>query len=88
MRVTHVKELGIVGAFLAGLTTLAAIGVGLLMLFGRSLLAAAVVTLLWPFIFSPEFTLWVFGSQAAPFWKLFLLMVIVGTLGRTLLRGK
>ena len=76
------------GAFLAGLTTLAAIGVGLLMLFGRSLLSAAVVVVLWPFIFSPDFTQWVFGSVNAPFWKLFLLMVIVGTLGRTLLRGK
>ena len=82
--VAHVKSLGVIGALLALLTMGAAVGVGLLMLFGRSLLAAAVVVLLWPFIFSAEFTRWVFGAETAPFWKAFLLMVILGTLAKTL----
>ena len=82
--VAHVKSLGVIGALLALLTMGAAVGVGLLMLFGRSLLAAAVVVLLWPFIFSAEFTRWVFGADAAQFWKVFLLMLILGTLAKTL----
>lgn len=84
VRVAHVKSLGLVGALLALLTMGAAVGFGLLMLFGRSLLAAVVVVVLWPFVFSPEFTLWVFGAESAPFWKVFLLMVILGTLAKTL----
>lgn len=85
VRMAHVKSLGIIGALLALLTMGAAIGFGLLMLFGRSLLAALVVSLLWPFVFSPEFTRWVFGAEHAPFWKLFLLMVLIGTLAKALL---
>ena len=80
----HVKSLGVIGALLALMTMGAALGFGLLMLFGRSLLAAAVVVLLWPYIFSAEFTRWVFGADVAPFWKVFLLMVILGTLAKTL----
>jgi hypothetical protein len=82
--VAHVKSLGFIGALLALLTMGAAVGFGLLMLFGRSLLSAAVVVLLWPYVFSAEFTRWVFGADHAPFWKLFLLMVILGTLAKTL----
>jgi hypothetical protein len=82
--VAHVKSLGVIGALLALLTMGAAVGFGLLMLFGRSLLAAAVVVLLWPYIFSAEFTRWVFGADTAPFWKVFLLLVILGTLAKAL----
>ena len=82
--VAHVKSLGVIGALLALLTMGAAVGFGLLIMFGRSLLAAAVVALLWPYIFSAEFTRWVFGADTAPFWKLFLLMVVFGTLAKTL----
>lgn len=84
----HVKSLGVIGALLALLTMGAAVGFGLLMLFGRALLAAAVVVLLWPYVFSAEFTRWVFGADAAPFWKVFLLMVILGTLARMLRPGR
>lgn len=85
IRMAHVKSLGIIGALLALLTMGAAVGFGLLMLFGRSLLAAAVVYLAWPYVFSPTFTQWVFGADHAPFWKLFLLMVLIGTLAKALL---
>ena len=70
----HVRSLGLIGAFLAMMTLLAAVGVSLLMLFGKALLAAVLVKLLWPFVFSTEFTLWVFGVATVPFWKVFLLL--------------
>jgi hypothetical protein len=84
VRVAHVRSLGLIGAVLALLTMGAALGFGLLMLFGRALLAALVVVLLWPFVFSPQFTQWVFGADRAPFWKVFLLMVLLGTLAKAL----
>jgi len=74
VRVAHVKSLGIIGAVLALLTMAAAVGFGLLMLFGKALVAALIVKLLWPVIFGPEFTQMVFGSQSVPFWKVFLLL--------------
>jgi len=40
VKVAHVRSLGLVGAFLAMMTMLAAIGFGFLMLFGKALLAA------------------------------------------------
>lgn len=85
VRMAHVKSLGVVGAILALLTMTAALGFGLLMLFGRSLLAAIVVYLVWPYVFSAPFTQWVFGADHAPFWKLFLLIVLAGTLAKALL---
>ena len=85
VRVAHVRSLGLVGALLALLTMGAAVGVGLLMLFGRSLLAALAAYLLWPYVFSPAFSQWMFGADRAPFWKLFLLMALVGTLAKMLL---
>ena len=85
VRVAHVRSLGLVGALLALLTMGAALGVGLLMLFGRSLLAALAAYLLWPFVFSPAFSQWMFGADRAPFWKLFLLMVLAGALAKMLL---
>jgi hypothetical protein len=72
--VAHVKSLGVIGALLALLTMAAAVGFGLLMLFGKALVAALIVKLLWPMIFCPEFTQMVFGSQTVPFWKIFLLL--------------
>jgi len=74
VRVAHVKSLGVIGALLALLTIAAAVGFGLLMLFGKALIAALIVKLLWPVIFGPEFTQMVFGSQSVPFWKIFLLL--------------
>jgi hypothetical protein len=82
--VAHVKSLGVIGALLALLTMGAAVGFGLLMLFGRSLLAAAVVVLLWPLVFGPEFTQIVFGSQTVPFWKVFLLLAAGSVIAKML----
>lgn len=65
--------LGFLGIALALLTMLTAAGVGFVVLFGRTLLSALVTMVLWPFIFSPQFTQWVFGAPRAEFRKLFLL---------------
>ena len=75
IRVAHVRSLGVLGAFLALMTMLAAVGFGLVMLFGKALLAAALVKLLWPAVFSAEFTQVVFGTHTVPFWKVFILLV-------------
>ncbi len=75
VKVAHVRSLGLIGAFLAMMTMLAAIGFGLLALFGKALLAAALVKALWPLVFNAEFTKWVFGSESVPYWKVLLLMV-------------
>ena len=88
VRMTHVKSLGFLGAALALLTMAAALGFGLVMLFGRALLAAGILVLLWPRVFSAEFTRWVFGADGAPFWKVFLLMVLLGTLLKALQPGR
>ncbi|OGR81837.1 MAG: hypothetical protein A3J74_06120 [Elusimicrobia bacterium RIFCSPHIGHO2_02_FULL_57_9] len=69
------SALGLLGTVLALLTMLTAAGVGFLFLFGRTLAAALLATLVWPFIFSPQFTQWVFGSERAEFRKLFLLFL-------------
>ena len=74
VRMAHVRSLGLLGSLLAMMTLLAAVGVSLLMLFGKALAAALLVKLLWPSVFSAEFTLWVFGSVSVPFWKVFLLL--------------
>jgi hypothetical protein len=84
VRVAHVKSLGLIGALLALMTIGAAFGFGLLMLFGRALLAALVVVLLWPYVFGPDFTRWLFGADSAPFWKVFLLLILLGTLAKAL----
>jgi len=84
VRVAHVRSLGLVGAFLAMMTMLAAIGFGFLMLFGKALLAAALVKFLWPAVFSVEFTQWVFGSEAVPFYKVFLLMILGSVVAKML----
>jgi hypothetical protein len=84
VRVAHVKSLGIIGALLALLTMAAAVGFGLLMLFGKALVAALIVKLLWPVIFGPEFTQMVFGSQSVPFWKVFLLLAAGSVIAKML----
>ncbi len=83
-RVAHVRSLGLVGAFLALMTMLAAIGFGFLMLFGKALLAAALVKLLWPAVFSAEFTQVVFGAHSVPFWNVFLLMILGSVVAKML----
>ncbi|MFI5361335.1 MAG: hypothetical protein ACHQ49_05140 [Elusimicrobiota bacterium] len=82
--VAHVKSLGVIGALLALLTMGAAVGVGLLMLFGKALVAALIVKLLWPLVFGPEFTQMVFGSQSVPFWKMFLLLASASVIAKML----
>ncbi|PJA17539.1 MAG: hypothetical protein COX65_00770, partial [Elusimicrobia bacterium CG_4_10_14_0_2_um_filter_56_8] len=72
------------GAFLALMTMLAAIGFGFMMLFGKAMLAAALVKFLWPVVFSPEFTQWVFGSESVPFYKVFLLMILGSVVAKML----
>lgn len=84
VRVAHVRSLGMVGAFLAMMTMLAAISFGFLMLFGKALLAAALVKFLWPAVFNAEFTRWVFGSESVPFYKVFLLMILGSVVAKML----
>ncbi len=84
VRLTHVRALGVVGTLLALLTMGAAVGVGFLVFFGTTLLAAGLVVLAWPLVFTPEFTQWVFGASRAPFWKLFLLFLVAGTVAKLL----
>ena len=74
----HVRFLGLFGTGLAVLTMLAAFGIGLFALFGTTIAAALIVKLLWPMIFSPEFTRFVFGSDQGLFWKLFLFFLASG----------
>lgn len=87
MKVLHAKSLGFVGAILALLTMAAAFGFALLALFGKALLAAALVKVLWPMVFSPAFTAWVFGAEAVPYWKVFLLMVAGSVVAKLLRPG-
>jgi hypothetical protein len=84
VRLAHVRTLGVVGTLLAILTMVAALGVGLFAFFGTSLVAAGVVTLAWPLIFSAEFTEWVFGASKVEFWKVFLLLLAAGTVVKIL----
>ncbi|MEK7384713.1 MAG: hypothetical protein AAB262_15710 [Elusimicrobiota bacterium] len=74
VRMAHVRSLGLIGGLLAMLTLLAAVGVSLLMLFGKALAAALLVKLLWPSVFSVDLTRWVFGCESVPFWKVLLLL--------------
>ena len=75
VKLTHLRALGAFGTALAILTMLTAFGVGLLALFGTTLLASALVWAFWPLIFSQEFSQFVFGAPRAPFWKLVLLFL-------------
>ena len=84
VRMAHVRSLGLIGGLLAMLTLLAAVGVSLLMLFGKALVAAVLIKLLWPFVFSAEFTRWVFGAESVPFWKVFLLLAVGSVVAKML----
>ncbi len=83
-KVVHVQSLGLIGAVLALMTMAAAIGFGLVALFGKALLAALLVWGLWPVVFSAEFTQWVFGAPSVPYWKVFLLTVLGSVLAKML----
>ncbi|MBI5623639.1 MAG: hypothetical protein HY924_07680 [Elusimicrobia bacterium] len=82
IHIDHGRGLGILGAVLACATALAALVFGVLAVFLSPLLAAVLVTLLWPVIFSQQFTTWVFGTPYLPFWKAFLLFVLIGAVIR------
>jgi len=84
VRVAHVRSLGLVGAFLALMTMMAAIGFGFVMLFGKALIASLLVWALWAAVFSAEFTQVVFGAQSVPFWKIFLLMILGSVVAKML----
>lgn len=84
VKVAHVRSLGLIGAFLAMMTMLAAFSFGFLALFGKALFAAALVKFLWPVVFSIEFTKWVFGSESVPFYKVFLLMILGSVVAKIL----
>ncbi len=74
------------GAALALLTVAAAFTVGFMALFGRTLVAALVASLAWSWLFSPEFTAWVFGAQRVVFWKILVLFLAVDLIARLFLR--
>lgn len=74
------------GAVLALLTVGAAFVVGFLALFGRSLVAALAAWLVWPLLFSPEFTAWVFGAPRIVFWKILVLFLALDVIARLFLR--
>ncbi len=79
-------EPGLLGAVVGSATMLAAVGVGLTALFGRILIAAAAATLLWPLLFAPDFTQWVFGSPRLPFWKALIIAAILSAVFKYLRR--
>ncbi|MFH2202932.1 MAG: hypothetical protein ABIJ96_07445 [Elusimicrobiota bacterium] len=74
----HAVTPGALGKAIAGLTVLAAALVIAALLFGKILLLSAAAALLWPMIFSAEFTRWVFGSATVPFWKILLMFTFIG----------
>lgn len=84
VRLTHVSTLGIFGTLLALLTMGAAVGVGFLFFFGTALASSVLVWAVWPLVFTPAFTDWVFGAPRPVFWKLFLLFVVAGTVAKLL----
>ncbi|MFA6004470.1 MAG: hypothetical protein WC881_10420 [Elusimicrobiota bacterium] len=85
-RIADVRAPGWLGAALALLTMTAAFGVGFLALFGRTLLASLLVTLAWPWVFSSQFTAWVFGAERVVFWKILTLFLIVDVIVRLFFR--
>ena len=59
----------------AGFAMLTALGLGFLFVFGKVIVGALVVSMLWPIVFTQEFTLWVFGAPTLAFWRAFLLLL-------------
>ena len=86
VHVAGARAPGWFGAVLALLTVAAAFVVGFMALFGRSVVAALITFLVWPWLFSPEFTAWVFGAQRVIFWKILLLFLAVDVIARLFLR--
>jgi hypothetical protein len=74
-RPMRIGPLGVAGA---ALTLLTAAAVMLLLVFGKAILLSAIVSWVWPRVFSPEFTRVVFGTETIPFWKVLLLFVLAG----------
>ena len=87
LRLEGARTLGLLGTLLALLTMAAAFGFGLLALFGRLLLASAVVTIAWPMVFTVDFTQRVFGEPRISFFKIFLLLLAAGTVINLLTKG-
>ena len=83
----HFRPLGLLGALLAGGTALSALAVMGLFLFGRVLLLSAVVTLVWPVVFSEPFTLWVFGAPTISFIKVLILFALAELLAGWIRKG-
>ena len=86
VHVAGARAPGWFGAVLALLTVAAAFAVGFLALFGRTLVAAVVASLVWPWLFSPTSTAWVFGAQRVVFWKILVLSLAVDMIARLFLR--
>jgi hypothetical protein len=86
IHVAGARAPGWFGAVLALLTVAAAFTVGFLALFGRALFAAIIVFLIWPLLFSPEFTGWVFGAPRVVFWKILVLFLAADLIAKLFLR--
>ena len=86
VHVAGARAPGWLGAVLALLTVGAAFAVGFMALFGRTLTAAVLAWLVWPLLFSAEFTAWVFGSPRPVFWKIVLLFLALDMIARLFLR--
>jgi hypothetical protein len=86
IHVAGARAPGWFGAVLALLTVAAAFAVGFMALFGRTLVAAIVASLVWPRLFSPEFTAWVFGARRVVFWKILVLFLAVDVIARLFMR--
>jgi len=71
-------RIGPLGAAVAALTLFTAAVVMLLLAFGKAILISAMVSWLWPRIFSPDFTKVVFGTERVSFWKVLLLCIFAG----------
>jgi len=86
VHVAGARAPGWLGAGLAVMTVAAAFGVGFLAMFGRTLFAALVVRLVWPWIFSSDFTARVFGSEHIVFWKILVVFLVVDLIARVFIR--
>ena len=74
----HAVTPGWLGKIAAALTFLTAAAVIAGLLFGKILFISAAATILWPMIFSAEFTRWIFGTATVPFWKILFIFTFMG----------
>jgi hypothetical protein len=86
VHVANVRAPGWFGAVVALLTVTAAFTVGFMAMFGRAVAAAVVAYLLWPLVFGPAFTAWVFGGPRVAFWKILVLFLAVDLIARLFMR--